>query len=439
MDTFAEKLSIIGAWAGQNKYLSAIKNAFQNFMPATIAGAIGILWTSVLVNNETGLGSVWKPIMALEVLNPIFSAIQYATISCITIGITMLIAQEIAESNGENGAYPAILGFILWLVVTPTTVVAEDFVNKAGEVASFTGIASNYTDATGLFTGIIVAIVGMEIYNLFRKMDAVKIKMPEQVPPGVARAFEVLVPTIITAIIVGGIGLICQLLTGAELNALIYNAIQKPLGSIIGDNIIAVMLLYILIMLFWFVGIHGPNMVAGVRDPIFKPLLYANMTAFQQHKEIPNVFNLTMLEMFGQVTGSGVTIGLIISIFIFGKREDNRAIATLSIVPGIFNINETITFGMPMVLNPILAIPFIFTPAICIFVGWVLINIGFCPRIVLEVPWTTPPLLQGFLATGGDIMGAVAQLIVLVLSIVLYAPFLMAYERYQNKQYSEID
>ena len=221
MDTFAEKLSIVGAWAGQNKYLSAIKNAFQNFMPATIAGAIGILWTSVLVNSETGLGKLWEPIMALEVLNPIFSAIQYATISCITVGITMLIAQEIAESNGENGAYPAVLGFILWLVVTPTTNVAEAFVNKSGEVASFTGIASSYTDATRLFTGIIVAIVGMEIYNLFRKMDAVKIKMPEQVPPGVARAFEVLVPTIITAIIVGGIGLICQLVTGAELNALI--------------------------------------------------------------------------------------------------------------------------------------------------------------------------------------------------------------------------
>lgn len=439
MDTFAEKLSIVGAWAGQNKYLSAIKNAFQNFMPATIAGAIGILWTSVLVNSETGLGKLWEPIMALEVLNPIFSAIQYATISCITVGITMLIAQEIAESNGENGAYPAVLGFILWLVVTPTTNVAEAFVNKSGEVASFTGIASSYTDATGLFTGIIVAIVGMEIYNLFRKMDAVKIKMPEQVPPGVARAFEVLVPTIITAIIVGGIGLICQLVTGAELNALIYNAIQKPLGSIIGDNIIAVMLLYILIMLFWFVGIHGPNMVSGVRDPIFKPLLYANMTAFQQHKEIPNVFNLTMLEMFGQVTGSGLTIGLIISIFIFGKREDNRAIATLSIVPGLFNINETITFGIPMVLNPILAVPFIFTPAICIFVGWILINIGFCPRIVLEVPWTTPPLLQGFLATGGNIMGALSQLIVLALSVILYAPFFMAYERYQNKQYSEVD
>lgn len=434
MDAFADKLSRVGAWCGQNKYLSAIKNAFQNYMPATIAGAVGILWTNVLVNRETGLGQLWEPIMALEVLNPVFNAIQYATISCIAVGIAMLIAGEIAHSNGEKGVYPAILGLILFIIVTPTNIVLDGFVNSSGEVATFTGIASEYTSATGLFTGMIVAIVGMEVYGLFRKMDAIKVKMPEGVPQGVARSFEVLVPTILTCIVFGLIALVCQKLTGAELNALIYNSVQKPLTTIIGNNIIAVMILYIIIMLFWFIGIHGVNMVSGVRDPIFKPLLYANMIAFEQNKEIPNVINLTMLEMFGQLTGSGVTMGLLIAIFLFGKREDNRAIANLSILPACFGINETVTFGMPLVLNPILGIPFVLTPAISIFVGWLLITIGFCPRIVLEVPWTTPPLLQGFLATGGDIRGAITQFIVLVLSVIIYSPFFIAYERFQNKQ-----
>lgn len=438
MDTFAEKLSIIGAWCGQNKYLSAIKNAFQNFMPATIAGAIGILWTNVLVNSETGLGKLWEPIMALKVINPVFEAIQYATISCIAIGITMLITSEIAQANGEKGTYPAILGLILFIIVTPTTQILSDFVNSSGEVATFVGISSEYTSATGLFTGMIVAILGMEIYGIFRKLDALKVKMPDGVPQGVARSFEVLVPTIITCIVFGAIALLCQELTGAELNALIYNSIQKPLTTIIGNNIVAVMILYLIIMLFWFIGIHGVNMVSGVRDPIFKPLLYTNMLAFEQNKEIPNTINLTMLEMFGQLTGSGVTMGLLIAIFIFGKREDNRAIANLSILPACFGINETVTFGMPLVLNPILGIPFIITPSISILVGWLLITSGFCPKIVLEVPWTTPPLLQGFLATGGDIRGAITQLIVLILSVFIYAPFFVAYERFQNKQEANI-
>ncbi|WP_416241644.1 PTS transporter subunit EIIC, partial [Catenibacterium mitsuokai] len=355
MDAFADKLGRVGAWCGQNKYLNAIKNGFQNFMPATISGAVGVLWTNVLVNSSTGLGAIWKPIMALEVLNPIFAAMQYATISCITIGVTMLVASEIAEANGETGAYPAVLGFILWMMVTPTSFAAKDlgasyidakgishgfslgqFINVTGEAAkhkitadsfSYSGIMSSYTGATGLFTGLIVAIVGMELYNMFRKNDALKIKMPEQVPPGVARAFEVLIPTCLTAIVVGAVGLVCQLATGAELNALIYNVIQKPLQNIIGNNLVAVCIMYVIIMLFWCVGIHGNNMVAAVKEPIFRPLLYANTAAYTAHHEIPYVMNLTMIQMFAEFGGSGVTIGLVIAILIFSKREDNRTIA----------------------------------------------------------------------------------------------------------------
>ena len=465
MDAFADKLGRVGAWCGQNKYLNAIKNGFQNFMPATISGAVGVLWTNVLVNSSTGLGAIWKPIMALEVLNPIFAAMQYATISCITIGVTMLVASEIAEANGETGAYPAVLGFILWMMVTPTSFAAKDlgasyidakgishgfslgqFINVTGEAAkhkitadsfSYSGIMSSYTGATGLFTGLIVAIVGMELYNMFRKNDALKIKMPEQVPPGVARAFEVLIPTCLTAIVVGAVGLVCQLATGAELNALIYNVIQKPLQNIIGNNLVAVCIMYVIIMLFWCVGIHGNNMVAAVKEPIFRPLLYANTAAYTAHHEIPYVMNLTMIQMFAEFGGSGVTIGLVIAILIFSKREDNRTIAGISIVPGLFNINETMTFGIPLVLNPILDIPFILAPVVTVIIGYILVSSGFCPKIVLEVPWTMPPVLFGFVATGGKPMGAVAQLIVLAVSVLVYIPFLISYEKFHAKQAAE--
>ena len=465
MDAFADKLGRVGAWCGQNKYLNAIKNGFQNFMPATISGAVGVLWTNVLVNSSTGLGALWKPIMALEVLNPIFAAMQYATISCITIGVTMLVASEIAEANGETGSYPAVLGFILFMMVTPTSFAAKDlgasyidakgishgftlgqFINVTGEAAknkitadsfSYSGIMSSYTGATGLFTGLIVAIVGMELYNMFRKNDALKIKMPEQVPPGVARAFEVLIPTCLTAIVVGAVGLVCQLATGAELNALIYNVIQKPLQNIIGNNLFAVCIMYVIIMLFWCVGIHGNNMVAAVKEPIFRPLLYANTAAYTAHNEIPYVMNLTMIQMFAEFGGSGVTIGLVIAILIFSKREDNRTIAGISIVPGLFNINETMTFGIPLVLNPILDIPFILAPVVTVIIGYILVSSGFCPHIVLEVPWTMPPVLFGFVATGGKPMGAVAQLIVVAVSVLIYVPFLIAYEKFQAKQAAE--
>ena len=457
MDAFADKLGRVGAWCGQNKYLGAIKNAFQNFMPATIAGAIGVLWTNVLVNdnvvegNAQGLGGIFEPIMALKPINDVFAAISFCTISCISIGIVMLVAQEIGEANGETGAFPAVLGFMSWAVVTPTTTniwqgtdaLASGAVLPAGTEAITTvgGFEGSYLGATGLFTALLVGIIALEIYNLFRKMDALKIKMPEQVPPGVARAFEVL---ILTLLVVGTIGWLVKLASGSYLNDLIKTSVQEPLMNIIGDNVIAVMFMYVLISLFWLVGIHGNNMLAAVKEPIFKPMLYANTALFTDGKSVPltpeikahgyYTFNLGMMQMFAEWGGSGVTLGLVIAIFIFSKREDNRAIATLSIVPGLFNINETVTFGIPLVLNPILGIPFILAPALCIGLGYLLVTMKFCPPVVLEVPWTMPPILLGFLATGGNIMGAVSQIIAIAFATVIYIPFLIAYEKYQNKQ-----
>ncbi|MBS5113403.1 MAG: PTS sugar transporter subunit IIC [Coprobacillus cateniformis] len=475
MDTFADRLGRIGAWFGQNKYLGAIKNAFQNFMPATIAGAVGVLWTNVLVNdtvvqgNAQGLGGIFKPIMVLAPINTVFAAISFCTISCISVGVVMLVAQEIGEANGETGAFPAVLGFIAWGVVTPTahavTTLASSLTDSAGnaiaigdvltkggvadlsKVGTFTGFGADYLGATGLFTALIVGIVALEIYNAFRKMDSLKIKMPEQVPPGVSRAFEVLIPTFLTLVVVGLIGWLVQITSGQYVNDLIKTAIQQPLLNIIGDNIVAVMFMYVLISLFWLVGIHGNNMLSAVKEPIFRPMLYANTALFTEGKTIaltPEIkahgyytMNLTMMQMFAEWGGSGVTLGLVIAIFIFSKREDNRAIATLSIVPGLFNINETVTFGIPLVLNPILGIPFILAPVVCIFVGWLLVTIHFCPYIVLEVPWTMPPILLGFLATGGSIMGAISQIIVIVVATLIYIPFLLVYENYQNKQASQ--
>ena len=180
MDKMADVLGRAGAWCGQNKYLSAIKNAFQNFMPLTLAGAIGVLWCNVLVNESTGLGIFFKPIMALEFLNPAFQAVNFCTISCITVGITLGIAQEIGVWNmgAEKAGYiPGLVGLAAWLSVTNTSHVIE------GAKDAFTGIAGNELGATGLFTGMIIGVLSVELFCFFEKQDALKIKMPEQVPP----------------------------------------------------------------------------------------------------------------------------------------------------------------------------------------------------------------------------------------------------------------
>lgn len=98
------------------------------------------------------------------------------------------------------------------------------------------------------------------------------------------------------------------------------------------------------------------------------------------------------------------------------------------------NINETVIFGMPIVFNPLLDIPFILAPLVTLTVGYFLISIGFCPRIVIEVPWVMPPILLGFLVTGGSIYGAISHLICICISVLVYAPFIYIYERKQKKE-----
>ena len=430
MDKMADVLGRAGAWAGQNKYLSSIKNAFQNFMPLTIAGAVGLLWSNVLVHSETGLGAFFEPIMVLEFLNPAFSAIFFATISCITVGITFGIANEIAIFNmgaEKAGYFPGLLGLASWLTVTQTA-------HVIGE-GTFTGISGDVLGATGLFTGMIIGTLSSELYCFFAKKEGLKIKMPDTVPPGVSRAFEALVPSVIVLTIISLIGLACFEFSGLYLNEVIKTNIQEPLQAL-GATIPGVIILYTIIMLFWLVGIHGNNMVGAIKESIFTPLLLENVENFKAGKDATNIWNMGLLVMFGEFGGSGVTIGLVIAILVFSKREDNRAIAKLSIVPGLFNINETVTFGIPLVLNPILAIPFLTAATITIMVGYFLTVIGFCPPVVLTVPWTTPPVLFGFLATGANIMGALSQIIVIVLSVIIYTPFLFAYEKQLAKEQS---
>lgn len=235
----------------------------------------------------------------------------------------------------------------------------------------------------------------------------------------------------------GSVSYLCILSTGHTLNTNIYNLIQLPLQLMAGDNLIAVLVLYLIITLFWIVGFHGKNLMLSIVESLYRPLLYINMAAFNaglRGKDIPYVFNSMMFQMFGEVGGSGCTLGVVIYILVFSKRHDNRLIANISLFPSLVNINETVIFGMPIVLNPLLSIPFILAPLVSLTAGYFLISIGFCPHVIMEVPWVMPPILMGFLVTGGSIYGAISHLICICISVLVYAPFIYIYERKQKKE-----
>ena len=462
MNKLVDILSWVAIRCTQNKYLNAIKNAFQNYMPISLAGAIGMLWTNVLVNDQGGLGSIFPLIMDLKFFNPIFEALNYASISCMSIVIVLLLSSEIAEANGDHDIYPVIVSFLSWLVVTPHTIDGlhinvllhtgggaivhtklSDFVHIPHTVGvtlkDFTaqGIGSIYTSSTGLFTAMFVAIIATELYHLLRNCECLLIKLPEQVSTNQVLSFMNIIPTFLTLLIMSSISYLCILSTGHTINTNIYTLVQLPLQLLTGDNLIAVLVLYFIISLFWIVGFHGKNLMSPLIESFYRPLLYINMAAYNaglRGKEIPYILNPPMFQIFADIGGSGATLGLVLYILLFSKRHDNRLIANISLFPSLMNINETVIFGMPIVFNPLLDIPFILAPLVTLTVGYFLISIGFCPRIVIEVPWVMPPILLGFLVTGGSIYGALSHLMAICVSLLVYAPFIYIYERKQKKE-----
>lgn len=331
MNKLVDALSWVAMKCTQNKYLNAIKNTFQNYMPISLTGAVGIFWINVLVNDHGGLGTVFPLIMDLKIFNPIFEALNYAAISCISIIIVLLLSSEIAQANGDYDIYPVIVSFICWLIVTPHIIDGlhinvllhtgggaiihtklSTFVHIPPSIGitlkDFTtqGIGSIYTSLSGLFTAMFVAIFATELYHLLRNCDCLLIKLPSQVSTNQVLSFMNIVPTFLTCLIMSSVSYLCILSTGHTLNTNIYSLIQLPLQLMAGDNLIAVLVLYFIILLFWTVGFHGKNLMLPIVESLYRPLLYINMAAFNaglRGKDIPYVFNSTMFQMFGEVGG----------------------------------------------------------------------------------------------------------------------------------------
>lgn len=428
MGKFQDSLAAFGAWAENNKYLSVIKNAFQSFMPFIIIAAVGTLWTGVLVNANNGLSALWPPIMALSFLNPAFSALNYCTQGIMALAVTFFIGLEMAKIYDLESRFCGFLSVAALVSVTNTAKIVEG----AEGTVNIGGLFSNELGASGLFTGMIVGILALELFRVLYGIDALKIKLPPQVPAGIAKSFEYLIPGGMVLIVTSLISLGVQAVTdGQYLNDLIFTVIQKPLMTL-SASLPGVLVFSLISSVFWAVGLHGDNMIVGIVNPLLLALLAENVAAVEAGGTATNIVNWAFYRVFRATGGTGMILGLTIAILMVGRREENRSIAKLTLVPNFFNINEICMFGLPIVLNPILLIPFILTPIVTLIFGYITTAIGLCPVMYVAVPWTMPPFLFGFLASGGKIMGGVIQLLSIVLAVLIYLPFVAIYERQQN-------
>lgn len=165
----------------------------------------------------------------------------------------------------------------------------------------------------------------------------------------------------------------------------VYQVVQQPLERVV-QSLPGILLLMFVAQLFWVIGIHGNQMIKPIREPLLLGAITVNMSAFEQGKEVPNIITMPFWDVYMSIGGSGLTIGLLIAVMIATRRKEMKEIAKLSIGPGLFNINEPVIFGMPIMLNPILAIPFIITPLVTGSIGYFATLTGFAGKAVVMVP-----------------------------------------------------
>ncbi|MGO4743577.1 PTS sugar transporter subunit IIC [Serratia quinivorans] len=411
----------LGAFANtfnSYRYIMAIKASFITLMPVIIVGAFSVLISNMVMDPKNGLAS-FAMFSFLADLKPIMSSINYATLSFLNIGAVFLIGIELGKINGSRSLFPGLLAVICFISVTPTTV--ELMVNNQMQLVKDV-LAKQFSDTRSLFLGMFIAILSVEIYSKLETLDRLKIKMPESVPPNVSASFSALIPAIITVVAIAIFGFVFHRLTGIYLYDAVYQVVQQPLETVV-QSLPGILILMFVAQLFWVIGIHGNQMVKPIREPLLLGAIMVNMTAFEQGKDIPNIITMPFWDVYMSIGGSGITLGLLFAVMIATKRKEMREIGKLSLGPSFFNINEPVIFGMPIMLNPILAIPFIITPLITGTIGYFATSIGFAGKAVVMVPWTTPPIINAWLSTAGSMGAVVTQLICIVVATLIYLPF----------------
>ena len=294
---------------------------------------------------------------------------------------------------------------------------------------------TTYMAAQGLFVAIVLGLLNGYVYAWFINRD-IQIKLPDSVPPAVARSFSAIIPG---AVIITFWLIIFGLLDTfglPNIHAIAQVVLGKPLG-LLGNNIFGTMILVTLNSLFWFVGIHGGNVVNSVMQPVWLANLDANKEAYQAGLELPHIFTSSFMDNFVYISGGGATLGLVLVLGYLARKkktsQQTKVLAPITVVPGLFNINEPTMFGLPIVLNVLLVVPFVLAPIVNVIVAYFAMASGLVPFTRTVATWTMPIIISGFLTTS-SLMGAVLQIVIVILDILLYLPFFLAVEKRFKQQ-----
>ena len=422
---FASLEKIMGSSAeklGNNKVLIAIRDGFLVSTPLIIVASIFLVIANFPIPGYVDFlaqffGQGWPSKMD-AIIDSTFSVLGLLG----AVGIGYAYARQLESDPIAGGA----VALVCFLIITPK--VHSDFVNAANGKA-FNGFALAHLGSAGMFLAMITAIISVKIFVTIKNKGWV-IKMPDGVPPAVTQSFAALIPSAFAMFFFFVVYLVFSATDYQYAHNFIYKILQAPLMGF-GQSLIFEPIYQFLSTLFWFFGINWPAVTNTVFNPIHLALTAENLEAFKQGATLPNIFTGPFGDFFGNFGGGGSTLSLVFLMVFFGKSERMKKLGRLAIIPGIFGINEMIIFGLPVVLNPLIVIPFILTPLVNTILSTIATLIGLIPYTTgAALPWTTPFFFSGWLSTGSIVAG-LFQIVLIIIGMGIYYPFF----RVIDKQY----
>lgn len=381
---------------GSNKYMVTLRNGMAIIIPITIVGSMFSIIANFPINGWADMLGDFKIILEI----PYRATLWF---------LAIIVAGSIAYAASEEFEVDSITSVA---IATVTFIMSQ--LNLDGSLNT-----SNF-GAGGVFLAMVIAFFTVKVME-WSKKKGMMIKLPPSIPPMISNSLQAILPGFITIIFFWVVIFIAKF----DLNASIQ-AVLSPLVS--GLNTLpGILFVVFLTTLMWMVGVNGENILSGLTVPVFMTMFTENSEAFIAGKEIPNITAYGFY-YFGIWFGGGCTIVLAL-MMVRSKAKTYKSLGKLCFGPCIFGIAEPILFGFPIILNPVMAIPMLLCPLTLLSCTYFLMDLNLIGRVVAIIPFGCPPVISGYLSTGGDIRAALWQVVELVIGFLIYYPFFKIEER----------
>ncbi|UYM15666.1 PTS sugar transporter subunit IIC [Endozoicomonas euniceicola] len=404
----------LGPFAGKigcQRHVTALRDGFLVAMPFVVVGSfILILSNPPFAENTTNaFGRTWLDFIAKH--RSVITLPWSMSMGIMSLFVSMGVAYSLARSYKMDAIGAAALSLMTFLLIA-----APD---KGGALPML------YMGGTGIFTALISAYYSVELTRFLARHN-ITLRMPEQVPPAIEASFSLLIPVLFIFMTAYPLSLLVQGSFGMPVPSAVM-ALFEPL-VLASNSLPAIIAAVMLSQLLWFSGIHGSNIVVGILSPVFLTNIAINASAYAAGQPVPNLFTQPFLDFYIAIGGSGATLSLAI-LMSFSRTVHLRSIGRMSLLPGIFQINEPVIFGTPIVMNATFFLPFVFVPIINATVAYIVTSAGLVAKAIAVTPWTTPAVIGSAWGAGWMISSSVLTVFLIILDLVLYYPFFRVFEK----------